>query len=92
MQRFSVEEEQSLVHALYQFMNWGWPMSILLLETLARNLLTAKGDTEPLGHNWYSNFLARHSDLRTKWSRCMDQGRRDAGDLATLERWFQLYK
>jgi hypothetical protein len=92
LQRLSPEEEEAVVKAIYQLDVWGWPMTISAMENLATQLLLAKGDSNPLGKCWYSNFLARHPDLKTRRSRALDQSRKDALDHQTLEQWFNLYQ
>jgi hypothetical protein len=64
--------------------SWGWPVSIKYLKSLAVGLLQAKGDYEPLGQHWYKNFLTRHPDLKTVYSRSLNQSRKDAIDYPTL--------
>jgi DDE superfamily endonuclease/Psq-like protein len=90
-QRLTVQEEDSIVRAIYKLSQWGWPMSIHWLESFVTNLLQKKGDMEPLGHNWYLRFLERHPNLRTKWSRCMDQQRHDAEEYNSIDKWFKLF-
>jgi len=91
-QRLSVQEEESIKRCITTMASWGWPVSIRYLKSLAIGLLQDKGDNEPLGQNWYKRFLARHPDLMTKWSRSLDQSRKDATDHTTLQHWFQLYQ
>lgn len=90
-QRLSIHEEAAIEKCVITMTSWGWPMTIKYLESLARNLLIAKGDYQPLGQNWYKNFLARHPGLKTKWSRSLDQSRKDATDHNILQEWFKLY-
>ena len=74
MQRLTPEEEGSICRVIQQMHLWGWPIGISGLESLVRQLLDQKGDSEPLskynilfytiiltsiGKNWYSNFLNR---------------------------------
>jgi len=91
-QRLTIHEEAAIVQAIYTLADWGWPMSISWLESFTTSLLKRKGDLGPLGHNWYLRFLARHQDLRTKWSRCMDQHRKDASEYQTIDNWFKLFQ
>ncbi len=70
---------------------WGWPLRIAQLESMAKQLMEAKGDQKPLGHNWYLSFLCRHPGLKTRYSRNLNQDRKDAGNLKTIEEWFDLY-
>ena len=65
--------------------SWGWPASIRYFKSLAISLLQAKEDYEPLGQHWYKNFLARHPDLKTAWSRSLNYLRKDATDYTILQ-------
>jgi len=58
---------------------------------MAKHLMTAKGDLDPLGQHWYKNFLHRHPDFKTRYSRNLNQDRKDAGNLETIQKWFDLY-
>ena len=90
-QRLTVLEEASLVKWMTQLMNWGWPPTISQLERMATHLLTCKGDCEPLGKNWYEAFLARHPDYRVKYSKALDQARKDTSTPESYRKWFDLY-
>ena len=92
MQRLTPEEEDAIVRTIQQLSLWGWPLTIEGLKALATQLLLQKGDNDPLGHCWYSNFLTRHSDLKTLWSRTLDQSRKDATNYETARKWFELYR
>ena len=48
-QRLSVHEEQALIDWIERMTSWGWPPRIQHLEGMARSLLNAKGDKNPLG-------------------------------------------
>ena len=91
-QRLSVQEENSIKRTIQQMSAWGWPTTIRFLERLVTDLLQKKGDTKPLGQNWYRSYLARHPDLKLKPTISLDQARKDASDIETLEGWFNLYK
>ena len=71
--------------------SWGWPPRIQHLEGMARSLLNAKGDKNPLGRHWYQKFLKRHPDFKIKYNRNLDQSRKDAGSPEILRDWFELY-
>ena len=90
-QRLTVLEEASLVKCMTQLMNWGWPPTISQLERMATHLLIRKGDREPLGQHWYEAFLARHPDFRLKYSKALDQARKDISDSESYRKWFDLY-
>lgn len=59
---------------------------------MASELLKAKGDTEPLGHNWPQHFLARNSDLRSRYVPPLDKERAVAADPERIRRYFELFK
>ena len=90
-QRLSVHEEQALIDWIERMTSWGWPPRIQHLEGMARSLLNAKGDKNPLGRHWYQKFLKRHPDFKIKYSRNLDQSRKDAGSPEILRDWFELY-
>lgn len=58
-QRLTIAEEASLIHCISLMHSWGWPMRIPFLESVTRDLLLAKGDTQPLGQHWYKHFIIR---------------------------------
>jgi hypothetical protein len=91
-QRLTPAEEDAIKRCLHTLTVWGWPATIRYLRSLAVGLLRAKGDHEPLGQNWYKNYLRRHPDLKAIWSRSLDQARKDAIDYSTLQQWFELYR
>jgi hypothetical protein len=91
-QRLSVQEEDSIKRCITTMTSWGWPVSIRYLKSLAVGLLQAKGDHEPLGQHWYKNFLTRYPDLKTAWSRSLDQSRKNTMDYPTLQDWSKLYR
>ena len=91
MQRLSVIEEDSIQRSIVLAAGWGWPLRIEDLHSLAKNLLQAKGDIADLGIHWHLGFLQRHPDLKSTFSRKLDQSRYLAGSLETIEHWFQLY-
>lgn len=90
-QRLNFAEEEALVRTINRMYGWGWPMTISAVESFAEQMLRAKGDSKPLGTNWYQHFLKRHPDLRTSRSRALDQARRDASDPEVLQAWFSLF-
>jgi len=72
-QRLSVHEEDALIQWIDTITAWGWPPRIEQLKTMAKHLMTAKGDLDPLGQHWYKNFLHRHPDFNTRYSRNLNQ-------------------
>lgn len=90
-QRLTIHEEASIRRTVLQMAQWGWPVSIQGVESLAESLLKARGDQEALGINWYSRFIDRHPDLKLYQSRTLDQARHNAANYKTLSSWFDLY-
>ena len=54
---------------------------------MATYLLVCK----PLGVNWYEKFLARHPDYHLKYSKALDQARKDISTPESYRKWFDLY-
>ena len=90
-QRLSVDEEQFLLSWIEYMTNWGWPPRIQQLEFMAKELLTAKGDTAVLGQHWYKIFLKRHPQFGTKWKKNLEQTRKDAEQPSIFQHWFDLF-
>jgi len=53
--------------------------------------MMVKGDLNPLGQHWYKNFLHQHSDFKTRYSCNLNQDQKNAGNLETIQKWFNLY-
>ena len=70
---------------------WGWPPRIGQLESMTKQLMEAKGDRNSLGHNWYLRFLSRHPGFKTQYSRNLNQDRKDAENIKSIQKWFDLY-
>ena len=69
------EEKAALTRWVLQLYAWGWPAKNFHLRKMAVDLLKAKGETGTLGINWTSQFLKRHPELQSKYSRTLDQDR-----------------
>jgi len=90
-QRLSPHEEDALIRWIDTMTAWGWPPRIKQLETMAKHLMKAKGDLDPIGQHWYKNFLKRHPEFRTRYSRNFNQNRKDAENLESIKEWFSPY-
>lgn len=57
---------------------------------MANLLLLKRGDTPPrtVGKNWVSNFVKRHQDLTTRFSRRYNYERAKNKDLKIIREWF----
>lgn len=58
---------------------------------MANRLLYAKGDTVKLETNWILAYLNRHSGLKSKYSRTLDQEQYLVEDPQIIQEWFALY-
>lgn len=90
-QRLTPSEEEALVGVGLQLNEWGWPLTIDALEAVAIKFLKDKHDNNPLGRNWYKNFLKRHPEIKLKKSPCLDQRRKDGTNYTIIKEWFDLY-
>lgn len=89
-QRLSMEEEEALVRHIHQLSAWNFPPRVHRVRYIAEMLLRAKGDTTPLGNSWMYQFLRRHPDLHSAWSRARDRERSNV-TFETAEQWFELF-
>ena len=53
--------------------------------------MKAKSDQNSLEHNWYLSFLSRHSGFKTQYSRNLNQDWKDAENIKSIQKWFDLY-
>lgn len=90
-QRLTTLEERNIMRWLDQLIDWGWPASIAQLMKMATHICQRRNDWKPLHDRWYSDFLTRYPEFKTKWSRALDQSRKDASDLETIQHWFEIY-
>ena len=59
---------------------------------MASEILLDRGDHRPLGINWVSKFLSRHSELQSRFSQPLDKDRAATHDSHLLLHWFQLVR
>jgi hypothetical protein len=90
-QRLTVLEELALKDWCQQLEAWGFPARIESLRRMATDMLLAKGDAEPLGHNWQSYFFQRHPELKSKFVPLLDKERATAQNPAVFQRYFNLF-
>ena len=91
-QRLTEGEEKALCNYIQLMESWGWPITIRQLTAMARELLEAKNDIQPVGVNWPAKFLSRHPELKTKFVPPLDKERHGAQDPAIIRQWFELYQ
>ncbi len=90
-QWLSVHEKDALIWWIDTMTAWGWPPWIEQLKSMAKHLMTIKGDLNPLEQHWYKNFLHWHSDFKTQYSCNLNQDWKDARNLEIIQKWFDLY-
>jgi predicted DNA-binding transcriptional regulator YafY len=89
-------EEESLRKWILSMDSRGAAPRPSTVREMADLLLAARGSTRgstpPLsvGQNWVTNFVKRHSDLSTRFSRRYDYQRAKCEDLKTISEWFSL--
>ncbi len=88
--RLSPVEEEALAGWILQVTSWNWPPRVELVRFMASEILVDKGDHRPLGKNWVSKFLGRHSELQSRFSQPLDKDRAATHDPYLLLHWFQL--
>jgi hypothetical protein len=65
-----------------------------IVREAANILLKARGSTPPetVGKNWVENFVRRHSDLSTRFSRSYDYRRALCEDERAIQTWFNFVR
>ena len=81
-----MQEEDALIRWIDTMTAWGWPPRIGQLESMAKHLMTVKGDLDPLGQHWYKNFLHQHLDFNTQYSHNLNQNQKNAENLETIQK------
>src|SRR2546423_713231 len=88
-------EEEALVDWCKQLFKWGFPPRIDHLIRMAEILLQRQSTTSTtpprLSKDWYKRFLKRHDELRTVFSRQVENKRARAHDVSTLNDYFDLH-
>jgi hypothetical protein len=83
-------EENSLIEWIFSMDSRGAAPRPATVREMANILLKARGLTPSLtvGQNWVSNFVKRHDELRTRFSRRYDYQRALNEDPKSLRQWF----
>jgi hypothetical protein len=93
-QRLTPAEEKVLWEYCKQLEAWGAPGRVCQLRKMAEELLQEKGedlDRNPLGKNWPTSFLTRHSDLKSMFTNPQDKNRWFSEEYDTFKHFFDLY-
>jgi hypothetical protein len=90
-QRLTVLEELALKDWCQQLEAWGFPARIESLRRMVVEILFAKEDNQPLGHNWQAYFLERHPKLKSKFVPPLNKECATAQDPIVFQRYFDLF-
>ena len=91
-QRLSPVEEQIIERHIRQLEVWGWPPIVSQVQKMAKELLIAKGDLNPIGVNWTQKYLKRHPQLKSRFVPLLDKSRVLSEDLDQISRFFELFR
>lgn len=68
-----------------------FPLNPADVVELARKLAcgsTGNSGTENIGHSWLTGFLVRHEEVKSCWSRCLENARTRSTNAETIRQWF----
>ncbi len=87
-QRLSLQEERTLIQWIRDLQRQNLCPDYSKIRRFTHEILRNKGDSRPLGKNYISRFISRHSGLRTSRSRPMNIKRLSALDSTIIEAFF----
>ncbi len=82
-------EESTIIHYVLDLDARSFPPRLCGVKDMANRLL-ADRDAPPVGVNWASNFVKRHKELSTRFTRRYDYQRALCEDSNVVCGWFQL--
>lgn len=84
-------EESVIVQHILDLDSRSFPPRLSSVEDMANRLLRDRGASR-VGKNWASNFVSRHTELKTRFSRRYDYQRALCEDPELIQRWFELVR
>jgi hypothetical protein len=92
--KLSQTEEESIKSWLISMDQRGAAPTINMLVDMANLLLEARGETpvQRVGKNWPKNYLNRHPELTSRFSRRYDYQRALMEDPIIIQEWFDLFQ
>ncbi len=84
-------EEKTIIQYVLDLDTRSFPPRLRGVEDMANRLL-ADRDAAPVGLNWASNFVRRHQELKTRFTRKYDYQRAKCEDPDIIWGWFQLVR
>ena len=82
-------EESTIVRYILELDSQGFPPRLSHVEDMANRLLDQRGAPR-VGMNWTSNFIRRHPELKTRFTRKYDYQRALCEDPNLIRGWFTL--
>ncbi|KAJ3453412.1 hypothetical protein MRS44_017659 [Fusarium solani] len=89
-QRLSPSQKDRLVRWLLRQESLGYALSHSQLRSCVEALLRQQGDNKPLGQNWTSRFIKRHSKLSTKLGKRQESARFDGFTPRSVNWYFDI--
>ncbi len=84
-------EESTIVEYILDLDSRSFPPRLCGVEDMANRLL-ADRDAQPVGPRWASNFVKRHKELCTRFTRRYDYQRALCEDPKLIQPWFELVR
>ncbi|ODM17099.1 hypothetical protein SI65_07498 [Aspergillus cristatus] len=88
--KLTQNEEESLVQWIFSMDQRGAAPRPAHVQDMANILLSKHGDTniKTVGVNWATNFIKRHDELKTRFSRRYNHQRAKCEDPKIIKEWF----
>jgi hypothetical protein len=87
--KLTVLEEEAIVKRVLELDARSFPPRVCTVQDMANRLLNAR-NMQPVGKHWATNFIKRHTELKTHFSRKYDYQRAKCEDPAIISKWFTL--
>ena len=90
--KLTENEEESLLHWILSMDRRGAAPQPAHIQDMANLLLQERdsADIQPVGQNWVSNFIKRHNEIKTTYSRRYHYQRAKCEDPKIIREWFNL--
>ena len=88
--KLSINEEESLLQWILSMDKRGAPPRPAVVREMANLLLAKRGETpiQTVGECWVTNYIKRHDEIKTKFSRRYDHQRAQCEDPKIIQAWF----
>ena len=86
--RLTIEEEEVVVKWIKNLQRQYLSPNYIQAQVVVTSLLRAKGDFQPLGVHWITNFHKRHPEISAGKSRKMEMSRLESLDTAIVNSFF----